>query len=369
MDIELPQSKEMLETAGKPVEGACLIDLRSQRLKLTKDEKIDNLTHEYEPRFSTGIWFFGETASRFHNSYKEHLPIKQRLEYANEMGKFGLRAVEAHFGEDWEINKDTISFFRELRQEAGIVISLIGGAGGDFRKKDAMFGTLSNRDENLRRKFIQQTIDILKFAKTLSKEQGYPPVANIWPGTDGFVCALGTDFHDMWERFESGVAEAMDEVPGVRVTIEPKPYEPVVNSIYRHTADGLLFCKDVENKLKNPVNTKLLKQGHVLMAMNPEIGHMSMGQEEVASTYARVMREGRLAHVHVNSVPLGSYDQDLNAGVAGMETLEAVLFVLRMYGYKGFMGMDLNPEYMDVRAALANSFNEIHRANAVVDGL
>jgi len=366
---EWPFGAEVLETAGKPVEGACLTDIRHQALRLDLKEKTENLSKTYEPRFSSGIWFFGHTASRFHEAYKDEADVGTKLKMAGDLARFGLRAIEAHFGPAWELNRDTINLFRELRERTGMIVSLIGGTGGDFRKREARYGTLSNRDPKLRQRFISETVEILKFAKDLAKEQGCPPVANVWPGTDGYVYSIGTDFYDLWDRFESGLAEAMDEVPGVRVTIEPKPYEPVVNSIYRHTADGLLFCRHVETLLRNGANRKLLAEGHAMVGMNPEIGHMKMGVEDVAYSYARAMREARLAHIHVNSVPLGSYDQDLNVGVSGTETMESVLFILRMHGYRGFMGMDLNPEYMDARAAVANSMNEVLRANAVVDAL
>jgi xylose isomerase len=103
--------------------------------------------------------------------------------------------------------------------------------------------------------------------------------------------------------------------------------------------------------------------------LNPEIGHVRMGFEDVAYAYARVLREGRLAHVHVNSQPLGNFDQDLNAGVVGLETVEALIFVLRLYGYTEYLGIDINPERMPVQVALANNFNAIHLANGIVDNL
>ncbi len=173
----------------------------------------------------------------------------------------------------------------------------------------------------------------------------------------------------MWDRFEAALAEAMDEVPGVRVAIEPKPYEPAINNIWRHTADGTIMARNVEARLQNPVNRKLLEQGHCLVGLNPEIGHVRMGFEDVAYSYSAVLREARLAHTHWNAQPLGNYDQDLNPGVIAPETLEALMFVLRMYGFRGFCGLDINPETQPVEAAVAHSINAIELANGVVDNL
>ena len=41
------------------------------------------------------------------------------------------------------------------------------------------------------------------------------------------------------EYYNSGIAEAMDAVPGIRVALEPKPYEPAINNIFRTTAEGI----------------------------------------------------------------------------------------------------------------------------------
>ena len=75
--------------------------------------------------------------------------------------------------------------------------------------------------------------------------------AGIWPGIDGYTYSLGTDYYHMWDAFEDSVAKAMDAVPGVPVAIEPKPYEPAPNNIYRTTADGLIACVDIESRLSN----------------------------------------------------------------------------------------------------------------------
>lgn len=47
------------------------------------------------------------------------------------------------------------------------------------------------------------------------------------------------------------------------------------------TADGILAAKDIEARLTNPENKKLLEEGHALVCLNPEIGHILMGTEDV----------------------------------------------------------------------------------------
>jgi xylose isomerase len=55
--------------------------------------------------------------------------------------------------------------------------------------------------------------------------------------------------------------------------------------------------------------------------------------------------------------------------VIAPETLEALVFVLRLYGYTGFFGLDINPEKMPVEAAIAKSINAIELACGVVDNI
>jgi xylose isomerase len=213
------------------------------------------------------------------------------------------------------------------------------------------------------------TVEQLRLVRQLSEDQEMPVVAVCWPGIDGYTYPLGTDFYDMWDRFEAALAEAMDEVPGVRVAIEPKPYEPAINNIWRNTADGIIMARNVEARLKNPVNRRLLDAGHCLVGLNPEIGHVRMGFEEVAGSYSAVLRDGRLAHTHWNAQPLGNFDQDLNPGVVGPESLEALVWVLRLYGYRGLYGLDINPERMPVEAAIAKGINAIELAWGVVENI
>ena len=66
--------------------------------------------------------------------------------------------------------------------------------------------------------------------------------------------------------------------------------------------------------------------------------------------------------------PLGNYDQDLNVGVLSPEQLEAALYVLKMHGYGGHFGIDINPERMPVDTALKISIDAIRAANDRVNG-
>jgi len=104
-------------------------------------------------------------------------------------------------------------------------------------------------------------------------------------------------------------------------------------------------------------------------ALNPEIGHVLMGYEDLSMAFAWPLADGRLAHSHWNSQPLGNYDQDLTVGSVSPESLEALLYTLRLHGYTGHLGIDINPERIPVDVALRISFDAIRAANDRVENL
>jgi len=123
-----------------------------------------------------------------------------------------------------------------------------------------------------------------------------------------------------------GLAEAIDEVLGVPVALELKPYELRGNTLYRNSTNGIFLANYIERGLRNPENKRLLEQGYRIVGLNPEVGHVFMGYEELSPALASIMREGRLFHTHWNSQPLGSYDRDLDVGILGWNEMISALF-------------------------------------------
>jgi xylose isomerase len=321
-----------------------IVDLRYQTQRRSPQELLAQLKNfELDLKFSVGIWFFAPGGGRFHDRYTEPKSIPERIEMAAEMAKFGVCGIEAHYPS--EVNEETLPLFKKLEREAGIRLVLI--APFIFFDSAYEFGSLSSPYDKARQKAYDTTVSTLKLVRDAGAD-----LCVVWPGIDGYTYPLGNVFYPMWDRFEEALAAAMDEVPGVRVAIEPKPYEPAPNNIYRTTADAIIMAQDVEARLRHPLNRQLLQEGHTLVGLNPEIGHVRMGYEDTPYAYLRATRAGRLAHTHWNSQPLGNYDQDLNVGVVEWQQAEALLYALKMVGYKGYFGLDLNPERMPVQKAI-----------------
>ncbi|HEY8484440.1 MAG TPA: TIM barrel protein [Longimicrobiales bacterium] len=338
-----------------------LQDLRAQATLRSPEELLRHLqTFQLELRFSAGIWFFSPASSRFHDRYSPTRTIEQRLEIAAGLKEYGLAGLEAHYPN--EINEDNVDLWKQFTRDTGIrlitVIPLL------FWDADFEFGSLSNPDDRIRRKAIERTKAALQLNRELDTD-----FAVVWPGIDGYENPFGIDFVSMRRRFAEGLAEAMDAVPGVRVAFEPKPYEPRGRILYGLTPEGILLGHQVEAMLRHEENRRLLEEGHKLVCMNPEVGHVLMGFEDLAYAFSWPLSEGRLAHTHWNSQPLGNYDQDLNVGVISPEQLEAGLYTLKMYGYTGYFGIDINPERMPVDVALRISMDAIRAANDRINQL
>lgn len=338
-----------------------LVDLRPQAARRTPSEMLAHLkSFELDLKFSAGVWFFSPPQSRFHDRYGPVIDIAARLDIAAKLKDYGLAAMEAHYPN--EINEDNAGLWKQFTRDTGIrlltVIPLL------FWDADYEWGSLSSPLEPVRRGAIERVKGALRLNQEFDTD-----FAIVWPGIDGYENAFGTDLVAMRDRFASGLAEAMDAVPGVRIAFEPKPYEPRGHILYGYTSEGLLLGMKAEAMLTHPTNRKLLSDGQALVGLNPEVGHMLMGYEDLPYAYSLVMEYGRLAHTHWNSQPLGNYDQDLNVGVLSPESTEATLYAMKMHGYRGYFGIDINPERMGVELGLKNSMDALRAANDRINAL
>ena len=337
------------------------VDCRSQAKRRNPEELVEHMRDfELQLKFSAGIWFFAPGGGRFHDRYTPQLDISARLEIAEGLKKYGLTGMEAHYPN--EINEANLGTWKQFVRETGIrlvtVIPLL------FFDADFEWGALSSPLPHIRRMAIERTKRSLELNRELDTD-----FCVVWPGIDGYENPFGVNFFAARDRFAEGLAEAMDAVPGVRVAFEPKPYEPRGHILYGTTPEGILLGQKVETLLQNPINRGLLGEGHALVGMNPEVGHMLMAFEDLAYAFSLAMEYGRLVHSHWNSQPLGNYDQDLNVGVLSPEQTEAALYVLKMYGYRGYFGIDINPERMPVGVALRNSMDALRAANDRIHGM
>jgi len=329
-----------------------LRDLRDQALARDPQRMLQNLQRDPPLKFSVGIWYFTPGGGRFHERFVPEAMVAERLEMAAEMAALGVTGIEAHYPA--EVNEESAHLYRRLNEESGIRLAAVPFS--HFYDRRFEFGSLSNPNPKVREHAVEIAVGGLRLIRDLGAD-----LAISWPGMDGYRYLHGTPYMAMWDRFERTLAEAMDEVPGVRVAIEPKPYEPAANNIYRTTAEGVLAAQRIESRLRDPDNRRLLDDGHALVGLNPETGHVKMGFEMLPAAFTLVAMEGRLAHTHWNSQPDGNYDQDNNVGAVNPHEAEALLYALWAIGYRGWFGIDINPENIPVKKAVELNVRALER--------
>lgn len=338
-----------------------LKSLQEQKTKRSPEQLVEHMkSFRLDLKFSAGIWYFSPPDSRFHSKYRKDIDIEERLEIAAKLKSYGLTGLEAHYPN--EINEDNAHIWKKFEKDTSIRLIMVAPL--VFRDPIFEFGSLSNPDPKVRRTAIDLVVKGLEMNREMKTD-----FAVCWSGIDGYENSFGINFMEMRERYATGLAEAMDKVPGVRFAIEPKPYEPRGHQLFGTTTEGIILCHQVESLLKNPQNRQILDKGDTLCCMNPEIGHVLMAYEDLAYAYSWPLSEGRLAHIHVNSQPLGNYDQDLNVGVVSPEQFEALMYVLKMHSYNGYFGIDINPERMPVDTAIKINIDAIRAANDRINEL
>jgi xylose isomerase len=329
-----------------------LQDLREQRSARDPQRMLANLRADFPLRFSVGIWYFTPGGGRFHDRFVPEATVEERLQMAAAMVPLGVTGIEAHYPA--EVNEANAHLYRRLREQHGIRLAAVPFS--HFFDARFEFGSLSSPDPAVRDRAQQVAVGALRLIREVEAD-----LAISWPGMDGYRYLHGTPYMAMWDRFEGALAEVMDAVPGVRIAIEPKPYEPAANNIYRTTAEGILAAQRIEARLAHPENRRLLAEGHTLVGLNPETGHVKMGFEMLPAAFSLVAMEGRLAHTHWNSQPDGNYDQDNNVGVVNPHETEALLYALWAIGYRGWFGIDINPENIPVARAVELNIRAIAR--------
>lgn len=340
--------------------GYVLHDLGYQKRAVDPQVMLKNLSNEIEVQVSVGLWYFAPGGGRFHEGYCESATIEERIEMAARMRKLGVTGVEAHYPA--EINEENLHLYRRLEAETGMKVVAVPFS--HFYERIFEFGGLSNPGAAARERAREIAVGGLRLVRDVGAR-----CAISWPGTDGYRYAHGKPFMRMWSLFEGTLAEAMDEVPGVRVAIEPKAYEPVANNIYRTTAEAILAARRIEGRLRHPDNVKRIEEGQALVGLNPEVGHVKMSFEVPAASFSLIGMEGRLAHTHWNSQPDGNFDQDNNIGVVDPHQAAALFYALWAMGYREYFGIDIHPENMPVQKAVEINCRALRRLQEKVSKL
>ena len=80
-----------------------------------------------------------------------------------------------------------------------------------------------------------------------------------------------------------------------------------------------------------------------VLGLNIEPAHEIMAKLDPAICYGMALECGKLFHIHENGQGEPAFDRDLAAGDDGLDGLLDRMWQLKVAGYKGLLGMDVQP--------------------------
>ena len=288
-------------------------------------------------KYSVILGNLGNTRDRFlSEGYKDQRSTEETLRDAASIeGVEGIELVGT-----WDITESNAKKMGRLLGDGGLkLVSIIPD---HFSQRIWGRGAFTSRDPSIRRRAIDHTKEMIDVLDELGGE-----LINLWPGQDGFDYPLQADFDESHGHFLEGIAECASYKPEVRIALEYKPKEPRNFSYLARSADTLLMA--LETECPN-------------VGVTIDTGHAFIAGENVSEAACRLMRSGRLFHMHFND-NYRSWDDDMIVGSIHATEYIELLYWLEVKGYSGWCSMDQYPYREDGRAAIDASVRWLHMAH------
>lgn len=272
----------------------------------------------------------GNTRDRFLSSgYKDELPKETLIRQASEInGVTGVELVGT-----WDVTSENVEQVGEMLDKHGLkCVSIIPD---HFAQKRWGRGTLSAKDEDIRKQALDYTFECVEMARTLGCK-----IINLWPGQDGYDYPLQSNFVRERRWLLENITKVAKATPDIRFSLEYKPKEPRNFSFMARASDTLLLAK--ETGLDN-------------VGVTIDTGHAFVAGENVAEAVVILQEYGKkLFHMHFND-NYGSWDDDMIVGSVHFPWYVELLFWLKETGYEGWLSMDQYPYREDGQGALRES--------------
>lgn len=210
------------------------------------------------------------------------------------------------------------------------------------------FGSLSAPDADVRREAVMHCKDTIDYARRLNALG-----VSLWLGQDGFDYAFQTDYRAQWQYLADSLQEVCDYAGELPVALEPKPREPR-NRLLVDTVQTALLLR--------------LECGRDNLGVTVDTGHVIAGGQGLGPSLTLAMRHNALFNLHTND-NYGAWDDDMMVGsVRLMEALET-FYLLKKYGYEGYISVDIFPYREDAVDAVEESIRCMRDYSRIVDTL
>lgn len=189
-------------------------------------------------------------------------------------------------------------------------------------------GGACNPDPSLRRAALEEIFKAVEICKVFDI-----PIVSIWPGSDGADYHFQIDYLESLGWFTEALAEANKAcmANGLKLAIEPKPYEPRELYMIIPTAGSAILVASKVNALSGGTNC----------GITVDYGHQKMEATTASTACDLAAFAGVPIHkFDINDARQGRNDQDLIFGTVSIPESVEYLFTTFLRNYQGYYSQD-----------------------------
>src|SRR5690606_30455069 len=306
----------------------------SKRAYMGRDEAIDFL-RQMDLRMSVGHWSAGDFCDRFAPPGYHSDDAAFETSFEGQCGRTkaaGIDAIEIHQSvyekslsgdlDDAAVDRARDGFLAEL----GMTIPACNinvWTNPMFR-----LGGPCNPDPAIRRAALDEVLKGVELCRRLKI-----PVLSVWPGSDGADYHFQIDYKQSLEWFTEALITVKREClkHGVRLAIEPKPYEPRELYMIVPTAASAILVAQQVNAATGGNNCGL----------TIDYGHQKMEATTASTACDLAAYAGVPVHkFDVNDARQGRNDQDLMFGTISIPESVEYLYTTFVRDYRGWYSQD-----------------------------
>ncbi|PTI72738.1 sugar phosphate isomerase/epimerase family protein [Mammaliicoccus vitulinus] len=215
-------------------------------------------------------------------------------------------------------------------------------------RNDFINGELGNSDVSISNKAIKLCKDACDYCREIDGE-----VVTIWLGFDGFDYSFQIDYVKVWKQIKNSILEIAEYAPGLKISIEYKPFQPRAYAFIDSFGVALAMIKEID---KDNVGITL------------DFCHMLMKHENPAYGASILGEQDKLFGVHLND-GYGLNDDGLMIGTSNLiKTIEFVYYS-KLYEYNQAFYFDTFPVIENPIEECERNINMIKKIDQIIDRL
>lgn len=306
----------------------------SKRAYMGRDESIEFLT-QMDIRMSVGHWSAGDFCDRFAppGYHSDDAAFVNTFEgQCRRTRAAGVDAIEIHQSVfektlNGDIDQAAIDRARDgYLAELGLTLAACNI--NTWTNPKFRLGGPCNPDAALRKAALEEVLKGVEICRQLKI-----PVLSVWPGSDGADYHFQIDYKQSIEWFTEALIAVNREClkHGIKLAIEPKPYEPRELFMIIPTAASAMLVAQQVNTATGGSNCGL----------TIDYGHQKM--EGTTASTACDLAEFAGVPVHkfdVNDARQGRNDQDLMFGTISIPESVEYLYTTFVRDYRGYYSQD-----------------------------